>query len=194
MFDPHASPRTWLSRRELGKIALGGVLGATLLRSPQSSSATVRPQPPGIKLGSVAPANPTDDDLLFFKQLGVDCVYCAVPPDLNSVEGLLEIKKRYADAGLTVHNMRNLAVTNNQVDIVLNRPDRDKKIEVYKTWLRTLGGAGFHYTLSNFNLAQIVTSDFTETRGSGTRDFDLSSPKLGVPGGHSERNNCNGIC
>src|SRR6202167_1629783 len=114
-----------VTRRELGRMALGGALGAKLL-------ATVRPQPPGIKLGSVAPANPTDDDLLFFRQLGVDCVFCAVTPELNSVEGLLHIRKRYADAGLLVHNIRNLAVTNNQLEIVLNRPGRDQKIEDYK--------------------------------------------------------------
>jgi len=175
------SRKQW-SRREVGRMALGGALGATLIGSPQSGSAIVRPQPAGIKLGSAAPADPTVEDLLFFKQLGVDRVYCAVTPELNSVDGLLHIKKRYADAGLTVHNIRNLPVTNNQVDIVLNRQDRDKKIEDYKTWLRMLGKAGFHYTLSNFNLAQIVTSSFTETRGSRTRDFDLNSSSLGVPG------------
>ena len=171
-----------LNRRELGKIALGGALGATLLGSSKFNSAFVRPQLPGIKLGSAAPADPTDEDLLFFKQLGVDCVFCAVTPEFNSVEGLLNIKKRYAAAGLTVHNVRNLPVTNNQVDIVLNRPGRDKRIEDYKTWLRALGMAGFHYTLSTFNLAQIVSSGFTETRGSRTRDCDLSSAALGVPG------------
>ena len=171
-----------LNRRELGKIALGGALGATLMGLPQSSSADARPQPPGIKLGSAAPLDPTGEDLLFFKQLGVDCVFCAVvKQEFNNVEGLLDVKKRYADAGLIVHNVRNLAVTNNQADIVLNRPGRDKKIEDYKTWLRNLGKAGFHYTLSNFNLAQVVSSDPTETRGSRTRDFDLSSSKLGVP-------------
>jgi mannonate dehydratase len=111
----------------------------------------------------------------------VDCVFCAVTQELNSVEGLLHIKKRYADAGLTVHNIRNLAVTNNQVEIVLNRPGRDKRVEAYKTWLRTLGKAGFHFTLSNFNLAQIVTSEFVETRGSRTRDFDLNSSRMGIP-------------
>jgi mannonate dehydratase len=169
-----------MTRRELGKMAFGGLV-TTMLHSPQSVFATVRRQPPGIKLGSVAPANPTEDDLLFFKQLGVDCVFCAVTPELNSVEGLLQIKKRYANAGLTVHNVRNLGVTNNQVEIVLNRPGRDKKIEEYKTWLRTLGAAGFHFTLSNFNLAQIVTSDFLETRGSRTRDFDLGSSTMGIP-------------
>ena len=166
-----------MTRRELGRVALGGAV----LAGRQVASATVRPQPPGIKLGSAAPADPSNDDLLFYRELGVDGVFCAVTPQFNSVEGLLHVKKRYADAGLTVHNMRNLPVTNNQVDIVLNRPGRDKKIEAYKTWLRTLGGAGFHYTISNFNLAQIVTSSFIETRGARTRDFDLNAPNLGIP-------------
>jgi mannonate dehydratase len=167
------------NRREAGKIALAA--GAAFLDWPRPGSATVRPQPPGIKLGCAAPPDPADEDLLFFRQLGVDCVYCAVKPEFNSVEGLLRIKKRYADAGLTVHNMRNLAVTNNQTDIVLNRPGRDKSIETYKTWLRTLGKAGFHYTLSNFNMAQIVLSGLADTRGSRTRDLDLTNLKLGLP-------------
>jgi mannonate dehydratase len=170
-----------LSRRELGKFSLSSALAAALAGSPRSGTAAVRRQPPGIKLGCAAPVDPTDEDLLFYKQLGVDCVYCAVKPAFNSVEGLLSVKKRYLAAGLVVHNFRNLAVTNNQVDIVLNRPGRDKSIEDYKSWLRTVGRAGFHYTLSNFNLAQIVLSGFTETRGSKTRDFDLTSSELGLP-------------
>ena len=181
MLHQRPSSRKQLTRRRMGKIAFGSALGFRLLSAPPSSSAAVRPQPPGIKLGSAAPADPADEDLLFFKQLGVDVVYCAVPPALNSVEGVLKIKKRYADAGIRVHNVRNLSVTNNQQDIVLNRPGRDKKIEDYKTWLRTVGRAGFHYTLSNFNLAQIALSGFTETRGSRTRDFDLNGRELGIP-------------
>jgi mannonate dehydratase len=73
-------------------------------------------------------------------------------------------------------------VTNNQVDIVLNRPGRDRRIEDYKTWLRTIGKAGFHYTLSTFNVAQVVSSGLADTRGSQTRDCDLSSSQLGIPG------------
>jgi mannonate dehydratase len=170
------------SRRNFGKMVFGGAVGTALLTSPQRISAVVRPQLPGIKLGLATPAEPADEDLVYYKQLGVDCVFCTVTPRFNSVEGLLQIKKRYSDAGLTVHSMRNLAVTNNQTDIVLNRPGRDQKIEDYKIWLRSLGKAGFHYTLSNFNMAQIVLSDFTETRGSRMRDLDMSSPRLGIPG------------
>ena len=53
--------------------------------SPRSVSAAGPAQSPRVKLGSAAPANPTDDDLLFFKQLGVDCVFCAVTPELNVI-------------------------------------------------------------------------------------------------------------
>jgi mannonate dehydratase len=156
--------------------------GEMMLDSSQSSSEKFMLQTPGIRLGSRAPVDPSDEDLLFLKQLGVDCVFCAGEPERSSVQDLLKIKKRYADAGLTVHNIRNLSVTNNQVDIVLNRPGRDKRIEDYKEWLRALGDAGFHYTLSAFNVAQIVSSGFTETRGSRTRDCDVNSSELGVPG------------
>ena len=161
-------------------MALGAAAGAKGLAFPRPASAASRPS--RIQLGSAAPAKPADDDLLFLRQLGVDCVFCAITPDRNSVEGLLEIRKRYAAAGLTVHNIRNLPVTNNQADIVLNRPGRGRKIEDYKQWLRTLGKAGFRYTISNFNVAQIVTSSFAERRGSRTRDFDLNSPSMGIPG------------
>jgi mannonate dehydratase len=172
-------------------MALGGALSAKLFSSSQSAYASVRPQPPGIKLGSAAPANPTDDDLLFFKQLGVDCVFCAVTSEFYSVEGLLRIKQRYAEAGIAVHSIRNLPVTNNQADIILNRQERPKKIEDYKNWLRMLGKAGFHYTISNFTPAQIVTSGLKDTRGSRTRDFDVNAPNMGllaadVPAGFSE--------
>jgi mannonate dehydratase len=172
---------TGWTRRELGRICAGATAGASLFARPPRAGATVRPQPPGIKLGSAAPANPSSDDLLFYRQLGVDCVFCAVTPEFYSVEGLLHIKKRYADAGIPVHNLRNLAVTNNQADIILNRPARDQKIQAYKDWIRMLGKAGFHYTISNFTPTQIVTSDLKETRGARTRDFDLKAPKMGLP-------------
>jgi hypothetical protein len=96
MSSPRISFQKHVTRRELGRIALGGALGTKLLSSPRTGYAKVRPQPSGIKLGSVAPANPTEDDLLCLRQLGADAVFCAVTRELNGVEGLLHIKKRYA--------------------------------------------------------------------------------------------------
>jgi len=48
-------------------MALGG---AALLASAGTSSATLRPIPPGIKIGTSA-GQPTEENMLYLKQLGV---------------------------------------------------------------------------------------------------------------------------
>ena len=57
----------------------------------------------------------------------------------------MQIKKRYADAGITVWNIGNSDV-HNMPEVTLNLPGRDAKIEEYKQYLRNLGKAGIHYT------------------------------------------------
>ena len=59
-----------LARREFAKLAVGG---AALLSTPSAGSATMRPIPPGIKIGSSAgPA--TEENMLYLRQLGVTWV------------------------------------------------------------------------------------------------------------------------
>ena len=131
------------SRRDLGKMALGSALGALL--APQESRATVHPNAPGIKLCAQVRRKPTDDELLFLKQIGAEYVSVGSTPDLRTAEGFLQIKKRYADAGITVWNIGNTSV-HNMPEVTLNLPGRDKKIEEYKQYLRNLGKAGIYYT------------------------------------------------
>src|SRR5579859_1019192 len=133
-------------RREFVKLAVGGALSAAgVFASPRTASATVHPVAPGIKLCAQAPAEPTDDDLLFLNQMGAEYVSVGSTPDLRTAEGFLQIKKRYADAGITVWNIGNTSV-HNMPEVTLNLPGRDKKIEEYKQYLRNLGKAGIHYT------------------------------------------------
>jgi mannonate dehydratase len=54
---------------------------------------------------------PSDGDLLFLQQLGADYVSVASTPDLRTAEGFLQIKKRYAHAGIAVWNIGNSSVT-----------------------------------------------------------------------------------
>ena len=184
--DPNETPigdRTRaLTRRQLGRIALGGAVGATLFNGASPSSASVRPQSPGIKLAIAGRANPSDEDILFLKQLGIGYVFCAVTPEFNSVEGLQQIKKRYSDAGITVHDVRNMAVTTDLTDVVLGRPGRDQKIEDFKAWLRTAGRAGFPYTVAAFFAVGVLQTGWAAERASQTRDFDLASPNLSLMG------------
>ncbi len=74
MSNPEAKKTTdttfHVERREFGKMALGG---AAFLAAASSSSATLRPIPPGIKIGTGG-GSPTPENMLYLKQLGVTWV------------------------------------------------------------------------------------------------------------------------
>jgi mannonate dehydratase len=168
-------------RREFGRMALAGSLGAAaLLDSAGQSSAAVPQNRPGIKLCAQSPAKPTDEQLLFLKQIGAEYVSVPSTPDLRTAEGFMQIKKRYADAGITVWNIGNSDV-HNMPEVTLNLPGRDKKIEQYKQYLRNLAQVGIRYTTYAHMGNGIWSSGRVEVRGASAREFDLSSAdKKGV--------------
>ncbi len=129
-----------------------------------------------------APAKPTDDDLLFIKQMGAEWVSVGSTPDLRTADGFKQIKQRYADAGITVYNIGNSDV-HNMSEVTLNLPGRDKKIDDYKQYLRNLGEAGIYYTTYAHMGNGIWNSGRETIRGSEARVFDMASPnKVGVWG------------
>jgi mannonate dehydratase len=163
-------------RREFVKLALGTAFGASALMSASSpASATVHKSAPGFKLTGQAPAKPTDDDLLFFNQIGAKFVSVGSTPDLRTAEGFIEIKNRYADAGITVWNIGNPSV-HNMSEVVLNLPGRDQKIEEYKQYLRNLGKAGIYYTTYAHMGNGIWSSGRAQIRESWAREFNMASP------------------
>jgi mannonate dehydratase len=164
-------------RREFGKVALGA---AALIATAAESPAATHTIQPGIKLCVQAPAKPADNDLLFLQQLGAEYVSVGSTPDLRTAEGFLQIKKRYADAGITVWNIGNTSV-HNMPEVTLNLPGRDKKIEEYKQYLRNLSQAGIYYTTYAHMGNGIWSSGRATIRGASGRQFDLASPdKQGV--------------
>ena len=127
-------------------------------------------------------AEPTDEYLLFTKQIGLDTVLVAgLPEHLRSVEGLLSIKKRYADAGIKVYSVLG-PIGMQPKEIVLNMPGRDKLIEEYMDWIRTLSKAGFHYTNSGFMGGTGVWTTRrggkANIRGAETREFDEAASTI----------------
>lgn len=186
----NSSPRQ-MNRRELGKLALAGALGASQLSRSRSlfsqekaASKTVRPQSSGakpiLKLACYCPADATDDDLMFLKQIGADHVHVeGKSQQVFTVEELKSIKKRLADAGFSAEMMPT-ALDRVMDDIILNRPGRDQAIEGFKTYVRALGSAGFDYIPRTFNIQGVTISGQAEVRGSHTRDVDLSTSTLGA--------------
>jgi mannonate dehydratase len=162
-----------IGRRDFARMAFG-TLGAAALAG--SATGAAQKIAPGIKLCVQSSATPTDEQLLFLKQLGAGYVSVGSPPDLRSAEGFMQIKSRYADAGITVWNIGNTSV-HNMPEVTLNLAGRDQKIEDYKQYLRNLGKAGIGYTTYAHMGNGIWTSGRTMVRGASAREFDQNSPE-----------------
>jgi len=173
--------RREFGRREFGRKVLAGAAGGTaFLASGGTGTAAIHQNAPGIKISVQSPAVPTDDDLLFLKQLGAEYVSIGAPPELRTAEGFLQIKHRYASAGITVWNIGNPSV-HNMPEVTLNLPGRDAKIEEYKAYLRNLGKAGIYYTTYAHMGNGIWSSGRGSSRGASAREFDMASPnKVGT--------------
>jgi mannonate dehydratase len=150
----------------------------------KSSKKTINPASNNIPIIVMYPgqAKPTDEYLLFIKQLGLDTVLVAgVPEELRNVEGLLSIKKRYTDAGIKVYSILG-PIGMQPKEIVLNLPGRDELIDEYLNWIRTLAKAGFHYTNSGFmggtGVWTTKQGGEANTRGAGTREFNDAAPTI----------------
>lgn len=153
---------------------------AALLAAAKTSRASVHKSAPGIKLCAQSSAKPSDDDLLFLKQLGAQYVSVGSTPDLRTAEGFAQIKKRYADAGIAVWNIGNTDV-HNMPEVTLNLPGRDRKLEAYKQYIRNLGKVGIYYTTYAHMGNGIWSSGRATIRGVSGREFDMASPnKVGV--------------
>jgi mannonate dehydratase len=162
-------------RRDFGKLVLGGAIGAAALTAAGGkASAEVHSAQPGIKLCAQASAKPSDDDLLFLRQIGAEYVSVGSTPDLRTAAGFQSIKARYAQAGITVWNIGNTSV-HNMPEVTLNLPGRDRKIEEYKQYLRNLGAAGIYYTTYAHMGNGIWSSGRATIRGASGREFDMAS-------------------
>ena len=164
-----------VGRREFGKIALS----ASALLSAGVGSATVHPNPPGIKIATSYRANPTEEDLLFLNQIGVE--YVSLPAsETSNAESFTKMREQYEAAGIKVYNIGSgvgpSGSLHNMPEVTLNLPGRDQKIEEYKNYLRYLGKAGIHYTTYAHMGNGIWSSGRAKTRGSDTREFDMNSP------------------
>jgi len=171
------------SRRGFGKAVLGAALGGTRFPAPAGTgSRAIHQNVPGIKISVQSPPNPTDEDLLFLKQLGAEYVSVAAPPELRTAEGFLQIKRHYESTGITVWNIGNMSV-HNMPEVTLNLPGRDAKIEEYKNYLRNLSKTGIYYTTYAHMGNGIWSSGRGSSRGAAAREFDQASPnKVGVWG------------
>jgi len=137
------------------------------------------PVPPGMKIAAQASPEPSEADLRFIQQMGVDYVVLWTGGDKASHAYYASRKALYEAAGLKVYGFGSFSV-HNQDAIVLNLPGRDEKIEEYKAHLRNLGRAGIPYT-TYAHMANGIWSTARETTrgGAPARAFDLATADTG---------------
>lgn len=174
--------RLKVGRREFGQAVLAAAFAEA---STHPASATVPKFPPGIKIATSYRADPTDEDLLFLNQIGVEYVSLPATPETANAESFIKMRERYEASGIKVYNVGSgvgpSGSLHNIPEVTLNLPGRDQKIEEYKNYLRYLGKAGIHYTTYAHMGNGIWSSGRATTRGCDTREFDMASPnKQGV--------------
>jgi mannonate dehydratase len=164
-------------RREFAKAALGG---AVLLASAGRSSATLRPIPPGIKIGTGG-GQPTPENMNYLKQLGVTWVSLGANQQNATAEGFTKMREQWEASGFKVYNigsgMGPSGSLHNMPEVTLNLPGRDKKIEEYLNYIRYIGKAGIPYsTYAHMGNGIWSSGNVTTPRGYTARDLDMASP------------------
>jgi len=134
---------------------------------------------PRMKIALQASPEPSEDQIKLIQQMGLDEVVLWTNASKASFEYYSSRRKIYADAGINVFGFGNSSV-HNQDKIVLNLPDRDAKIEEYKTHIRNLGKAGIGYTTYAHMANGIWSTEREEIRGGASaRAFNLEEATSG---------------
>ena len=134
---------------------------------------------PGIKIAAQIAPEPTDQDVRFIRQMGVDHVVLWTDAAKSSAEYYADRKAFFAAQGIEVYGFGNRDV-HNQPSIVLNLPDRDAKVAEYLRHLRSLGAAGIPYTTYAHMPNGIWSTAREETRGGASaRGFDEATAQAG---------------
>jgi len=124
------------------------------------------------KLSMHISPDPTSDELLFARQLGIDCVYAWVRPEQRSIEYLTDLCHRVEDAGLTLWNVGSYDIAKSD-KIHLALPGREEVIAQFQEFVHNLGQAGIHITTFTWEPTQVWSSEPGKIRGAQTRRVDL---------------------
>jgi mannonate dehydratase len=134
---------------------------------------------PGIKVAAQMSPEPSEEDLQFVRQMGVEYVVLWTDAKHAGYDYYMSRRELFENAGLKIYGFGNSDV-HNQDAIVLNLPGRDEKVEEYKRHLRALGRAGIPYT-TYAHMGNGIWSTAAETTrgGARARAFDLAQAQEG---------------
>jgi mannonate dehydratase len=137
------------------------------------------PVEPGMKIAAQITPEPSESELAWLQQMGIEYVVLWTNGEKASYEYYASRVKLFGEHGIKVYGFGSWSV-HNQDAIVLNLPGREAKIEEYKRHLVNLGKAGIPYTTYAHMANGIWSTEREFTRGGApARAFNLATANKG---------------
>jgi mannonate dehydratase len=152
------------SRRDLFKL-LASATGGSLLAIEESD-------PENVKIAHrINALTVTDDDLLFFQQIGLRWARLEFGAAPITLDQLRAVQRRFAQFGLRAYSGVHYSYRTPRVQ--LKQPGCDQDIATYCDFLRNLGKLGIPIASYDFHPANTYTTGVVRRRGYTTREFDV---------------------
>ncbi len=131
---------------------------------------------PGIKIGSRMSPRPTEKELSFFQQMGIEAATIWTTIENANYAYMVETRRLLERHGIQLWNIGILDLHCDPT-LVLGLPGFEEKVAQYKAYLKNLGRAGIGYTtyahMANIKMRPYYMTAVGVTRGSiPTREFN----------------------
>lgn len=124
-----------------------------------------------IKLAHQIQWNASDDDLLFYQQIGMRWVQMSWGSEKPDVDKMRKLQDRLLKYDIQIYSGRHNAY--HSLKIQLGQDGRDEDIETYCTFIRALGELDIPLSVYDFHPANTYTTHQVQRRGYTARAFDL---------------------
>jgi mannonate dehydratase len=114
----------------------------------------------------------SDDDLLFFQQIGLKWGRLEFGEAPISLDALRAVQQRFARFGMRIYSGVHYSYRKRRVQ--LREPGCDEDIATYCEFLRNLGKLGVPIASYDFHPANTYTTAMVQRRGYTAREFDLN--------------------
>ncbi len=162
-----------MRRRHLLSLPLTAALPSRLASAAPRALIT-EDDPSNIKIAHrVAVRTVTDEDLLFYKQIGLRWAHAEFGPDKAPLAFIKETQKRFARFGVTIYTGVHDSYRSTRLQ--LGKAGRDEDIETFRQFLRDCGRAGIPVAKIDWHPGNTYTTKEIEgPRGYRARQFDLA--------------------
>lgn len=129
-----------------------------------------------LKLSAFINPQPSADELLFLRQLGLDYCYTWLPDELTTYDYLSRLVDQVSQAGLKLYNVGNMSLGKSP-RIHLGKAGRGDDIARFAQFLQDLSRAGIQTTTFTWEPDQVWSSAPGESRFATARRVDLAELK-----------------